>query len=256
MFKTPAKVAAVLVVLACAVAIGCGADGELTEERLELLESDIRDLNSGLAQSEEQAELVSEQYGMLFDALAELRLELARLSQRVRDLEERDAIPGVAAPALMPAGILSAGQTESDLTARMLALQGVMPRFVLSEIPEYRMALVGQAQSCAAVSSLAAGLPEDLVRRAVRMEAERTSSDAHLVAMALSYCAPASLADPEAAMAGLDAVVVRRLAGCAVTVGPQPGLPARLMTPMTLARLPESVRLAAVDAFCAGAGQR
>ena len=256
MFKTPAKLVAFLAALACAAVIGCGADADRTAERLDLLESDIRDLNSELAQTGRQVDLVAEQYGALFDSLAELRLEQARLSQRVRDLEEQDATAAVAAPALMPVGILSPGLTESDLTTRMLALQGVMPRFALLESPEYRMELVQQAQSCAADSPLAAGLPADLVGRAVRMEAERTNSDAHLVAMNLSYCAPAPTADLESALDGVDAALVRRLAACAMTVGPQPGLPARLMTPMTLAMLPESVRSAAVDAFCAGDGQR
>ena len=164
-------------------------------------------------------------------------------------------MPEVSAAPLMPTGILSPGQTEADLTARMLALQRMAPRFALSDGPEYRRALVEQARSCAATSPLAAGLPAELVRQTVGLEAERTSSDAQLVAMNLSYCASAPLPDPEAAMAGLDSALVQRLAECAMTVGPQPGLPAGLMTPITLALLPEPVRAAAVDAFCAGTGQ-
>lgn len=255
MFKNPAKVAAVLAALACATVIACGGDADHTTARIDLLESDIRELQDELVQTDGQLELVAEQYGMLFDTLAELRLEQARLSQRVRDMEERNAMPEVAAPALMPTGILSPGQTEADLTARMMALQSMAPRFAIAEGPEYRAALVEQARSCAATSPLAGGLPADLVRRAVGLEAERTVNDAQLVAMNLSYCAPAPLPDPETAMAGLDSALVQRLAECAMTVGPHPGLPSGLMTPITLAVLPESVRAAAVDAFCAGSGQ-
>ena len=254
MFKVPWKLRAsvvALVALVCAVAVGCGGDADGAEIRLYVLESNIRELKSELAQTGEQVEQVVEQYGMLFDALAELRLEQARISQRVRDLEEQSARPEATS-----AGLLSVGQTDADLEARIEAMRGIAPRFALSDGPEYRRILVEQATSCAAVSPLAAGLPADLVRRAVRLEAERTVSDADLVAMILSYCPPASLADPDVAVDGLDSGLVQRLADCAMTVGPQRGLPAGLMTPMTLAMLPEPVRPAAVDAFCAGAGQR
>ena len=258
MFKVPGRLRASVVTLAallCAVAVGCGGDADGAEMRLYVLESNIRELKSELVQTGEQVEQVVEQYGMLFDALAELRLEQARLSQRVRDLEEQSARPEAASAGLMPAGLLSVGQTDADLAARIEVMRDIAPRFILSDGPGRRRVLVEQATSCAAVSPLAAGLPADLVRRAVRLEAERTVSDADLVAMILSYCPPASLPDPDAAVDGLDSGLAQRLAECAMTVGPQRGLPAGMMTPMTLAMLPEPVRSAAVDAFCAGAGQ-
>lgn len=253
MFKVPVKLRASAVVLAallCAAAVGCGGDADGAEMRLYVLETDIRELKSELAQTGEQVEQVGEQYGMLFDALADLRLEQARMSQRVRDLEEQSGRAEVPASAMMPAGILFPGQTAADLTARLEAIQDIAPRFTLSDGPEYRRVLVEQAKSCAAASPAAAGLPVDLVRKAVGLEAERTGSDAHLVAMTLSNCAPAPLADAAGALAGLDSVLAQRLAECAMTVGPQPGLPAGLMSPVTLALLP-----AAVDAFCAAAGE-
>ena len=122
MFKNPAKAAAVLAAQACAAVIGCGSDADRTTARIDLLESDIWELQDEPAQTDGQLELVAEQYGMLFDTLAEFRLEQARLSRRVRDMEERNAMPEVSAAPLMPTGILSPGQTEADLTVRMMAL--------------------------------------------------------------------------------------------------------------------------------------
>ena len=152
---------------------------------------------------------------------------------------------------------------SADELAAYIALLETRPaRFSLDDDAsdaaesDFRRILVNAAADCAVNSPTAAALDEAEVRRAVRLEAERSPNDQDLVNMNLTYCAaaapPSALPPPDAG--DVDPALVARLGECAAAMSPgDAGDLARdraIITQM-LALLAPEIRPASVDAFCA-----
>ena len=129
----------------------------------------------------------------------------------------------------------------------------------LDSAEDYQRALVEAATECAVTAPMAAGLDAELVRRVVRLEAERAPDDQDLVNMNLTYCIAsagggAPSGDPAGQADGVDAGLTARLRECAMAMSPGDAgdlAGDEAMVAAMLGMLAPEIRPAAVDAFCA-----
>ena len=213
--------------------------------------------------------------------LAELETANAALAARVSDLEGKidqqsetiaELTEDLAAPAMadvsglpgaMPLpGTMPLTTASPDQLADYIAhLEARPARFSLDDAvadaaePDFRRILVNAAADCAVKSPTGAALDETQVRRAVRLEAERSLNDQDLVNMNLMYCAAAAPPSDATAPGGeADPALAARLGECAAAMSPGDAgdlARDRAIIADMLSLLAPEIRPAAVDAFCA-----
>ena len=247
---------AILVLSLLALTLACRPAADDNAARLARLEAD----NAALATRVAGSDTAAADYAALADRLATLEGKIDRQSEIIAELTGMLMAPTMAGIPAMPGALpLLDAQAAADLDDYIAQLETRPARFSLDDTAadHYRRILVDAAADCVASAPTTAELDETRMRRAVRLEAERSLNDQDLVNMNLTYCVamapPADFPSPDSA-GDVDPALVTRLRECAAAMSPADAgdlAGDRAIVAQMLSILATEIRPAAVDAYCA-----